>query len=127
MSAVDHGESKEGIRAAKKFAAFAAKFAKTLPPGRGFLADRLQESANSIPLCVAEGAENPSLADGIRQYSIARRAAKNCSAILDLCGQEGLIGEERYRAGRRLLAHVTQCLSDWEARSRRLPRPSRSA
>lgn len=38
MSGVDHEQTKEGIRAAKKFAAFVAKFAATLPPDRGFLA-----------------------------------------------------------------------------------------
>ncbi len=55
-----------------------------LPPGRSALADQLDRAALSIALNIAEGAGEFARSEKARSYRMARRAATECAAILDV-------------------------------------------
>lgn len=61
--------------------------ARAIPPLRADMADQLRRAALSIPLNIAEGANEFSPAEKARFYRIARRSAGESQAVLDVAAR----------------------------------------
>ena len=107
-------EKLDVYRIALEFQAIAGQ----LVPKRGYaeLRDQLDRASISIVLNIAEGCGRRSPADKGRFYSMARRSATECAAILDLLRARGLVDERLRNRARALLVRVVQMLSQLAAR-----------
>ena len=65
------------------------RIATDIRPRRPDLCDQLRRASASIPLNIAEGAEEFSPAEKARFYRMARRSAAECMASLDVCERVG--------------------------------------
>jgi four helix bundle protein len=67
------------------------------------LSDQLQHAALSIPLNLAEGTDEYATDEKARFYRMAKRSARECAGVLDVCQRLGLV-EERQLSRRWCLA-----------------------
>ena len=82
-----------------------------LPKGHAERADQLVRAAESVVRNIAEAAGRCSPADCAKHHKIARGEAMECAASLDVMRIRGVISEERYARGIRLLEGVVAMLT----------------
>ena len=95
------------------------RIATDIRPRRPDLCDQLRRASASIPLNIAEGAEEFSPAEKARFYRMARRSAAECMAILDVCERVGTFQGDPAAprdALRELLPTITKLVKSVEAR-----------
>ena len=73
------------------------------------MSDQLQRAALSIPLNIAERAEEYAVDEKARFYGIAKRSATVCAGVLDVCQRLELVEEKRYLKGKELLIDISRC------------------
>ena len=95
---------------AVEFVILADEVVKCLPRGKGYLSDQLQRAALSITLNIAEGAGEFAIDEKSRFYRMAKRAATECSGILEICQKLQLIEASLYTKGRDLLIQIVSML-----------------
>ena len=93
-----------------EFVILADEVVEGLPRGRAYLSDQLRRAALSISLNIAEGAGEYALDEKARFYRMAKRSARECAGVLDVCQRLGLIEENRYIKGRELLIGIVSML-----------------
>ena len=82
---------------------------ENLPRDRAYLADQFQRAGTSVPLNIAEGAGEYSIAEKARFYRMARRSATECAGVFDICRRLRLIQEVQYMKGRiRIVSMLTK-------------------
>ena len=84
---------------------------ENLPRGRAYLADQFQRAGTSVPLNIAEGAGEYSIAEKARFYRMARRSTTECARVFDICRRLRLIQEAQYMKGRELLIRIVSMLT----------------
>ena len=93
------------------------------------LADQLRRAAASVTLNIAEGAGEYRPLEKARFYRIARRSASECTGILDVILDHGLLtaGELRFERelARRIVAQLVRLCKRMEAAHPTNPRPPR--
>jgi four helix bundle protein len=110
MRRFDH-ERLDAYQVGLDFIVVADGLTRTLPRGRGHLADQLHRAATSICLNIAEGAGEFSLPDKVRFYRMAKRSATECAAILDVLDRLSAGEREPLDAGRELLLRIVSMLT----------------
>ena len=104
-------EKLDAYRLALKHAGLAYTLAAAMRSGAGDLPDQLRRAAASIVLNIAEGAAEFSPAERMRIFRIARRSATECSAIVDVAIEVGVLVEANRATARtmqnRLVAMLT--------------------
>jgi four helix bundle protein len=83
--------------------------------------DQLLRASQSIPLNIAEGCGKIPMADRGRYMQIASGSARECGAILDVLGQNGVIDSHKVEEGKMLLVRIVSMLTRMIER-RALPR-----
>ena len=121
MPRFDH-ERLDAYQAGLDFIVLADTLIRTLPRGRGHLAEQLHRAATSICLNVAEGAGEFSLPDKVRFYRMAKRSATECAAILDVLGRLSAGEQQPLDAGRQLLLRIVSMLTKMAQRRSELDR-----
>jgi four helix bundle protein len=109
VTAFDH-EKLDVYQIALEFVVAAHDIARSLPTGRGPLADQLNRAASSVVLNIAEGAGEFSPAEKARFYRMARRSATECAGVLDVCRVLGLADTTGLAVGREMLLRVVAML-----------------
>jgi four helix bundle protein len=107
----DH-ERLDVYTAAVDFIALAHRIIASLPSGHGDLADQLRRAGTSIVLNIAEGAGEFSKPEKARFYSIARRSATECAAILDVAIRLELATPVHCDPARELLIRIVSMLTN---------------
>lgn len=93
-----------------EFVMHADEVIEHLPRGRAYLSDQLQRAALSIPLNIAEGADEYAVDEKARFYRMAKRSATDCAGVLDVCRRLRLVEEGQYIKGRELLIGIVSML-----------------
>ena len=93
-----------------EFVVLADEVIENLPRGKAYLSDQLQRASLSISLNIAEGAGEYAVDEKARFYRMAKRSAKDCAGVLDVCQRLRLIEENRYIKGRELLIGIVSML-----------------
>ena len=88
----------------------AVKLADQAPRGYGSLSDQLRRAALSVPLNIAEGS-GKTVRDGACFYTIARGAALECAATLDVLEALGAVRAEDLAHPRALLERIVSMLT----------------
>ena len=94
-----------------EFLAFVHHLLSRLPKGHADLADQLRRSAQSTPQNIAEGAGRMSKPDKARHYTIARGSAMESASHLDVMKVGGLLEDQQYVQGIKLLEGVVAILT----------------
>ncbi|WP_437642520.1 four helix bundle protein [Sorangium sp. So ce854] len=93
----------------------ALRLVARLPRGDRDLRDQLKRAAMSVPLNIAEGSGKPAPADRARFYAIARGAAMECGALVDVCRVAGFLPAAEAQDAKTLLARIvamfTKCVA----------------
>jgi len=84
---------------------------ESLPIGHSKLVDQLRRAGTSIPLNIAEGTGKPAGPDRRRYYAIARGAAMECSAVLDVFRLLGLLPDDVVAPCKAHLVRIVAMLS----------------
>ena len=97
-------------RGATSLVAICSPLADCAPRGYAPLADQLGRAAVSVPLNIAEGSGRFTK-DAHRFYTIARRSALQCAAILDAFESLGAASSSKLQATRELLNPIVAMLT----------------
>src|SRR5215210_7729199 len=104
-------EKLDVYRCAIEHLAFVFKSVQTVPRGYSALTDQWRRAAMSVPLNIAEAVGKTSDADRHNRYTIARGAARECGAIIDVVRLVGGASESELAAAKQLLIRVVGMLS----------------
>ena len=74
------------------------------------ISDQLHRAALSIPLNIAEGADEYAIEEKARFYRMAKRSATECAGILDVCQRLQIMGKQQQTKGRELLIRIVSML-----------------
>ena len=96
---------------AVQFLALVIDVTADLPRGHSERTDQLARAAEAVLRNIAEGAGRWSPADCAKHYKIARGAAMECAASLDVLKIRGAISGDRYDDGIRLLEGIVAMLT----------------
>lgn len=107
---LDH-ENLDVYRCAIDFLRVAFAIVAALPRGESELRSQLKRAAMSMPLNIAEGAGKPGAVDRARYHGIARGAAMECAAIIDVCRVAEMTSEEDGRKAKALLVRIVSMLT----------------
>ena len=104
-----HHEKLDVYVASINFLTLASKLIEKYPRGNSSIADQLKRASLSIPLNIAEGCGKKG-ADRSRFYDISRGSSHECGAILDASKVLGIIDDESYFEGKKLLYRIVSML-----------------
>ena len=93
------------------FLTLVLEFAEAVPRGHAELIDQLKRAAASVPINIAEASGRSGAADTARCFAIARGAAMECAAVLDVCRLLKVVDEAAYARGKELLERVVAMLT----------------
>jgi len=94
-----------------EFAALAVDIVEGLPKGKRGRGDQVERSSESVLRNIGEGAGRWSSADSAKHYKIARGEATESVASLDILRLRGLVSDEHYERGVRLLEAIVSMLT----------------
>jgi four helix bundle protein len=106
-----HYKQLDVYQCAVEFLAFASEIIERLPRGNSRLANQFDDASMSIALNIAEGVGKTTGPDQAKFFSIARRSAMECGAILDVCLIRKLMSAEKAARGEVLVTRLVQMLS----------------
>jgi four helix bundle protein len=110
MKGFDH-EKLDVYKTAIEFVALSQSIVRSLPKGSSYLANQLHRAAISVPLNIAEGAGEFSRKDKARFYRMALRSTTESAAIIDICRELELSGENLTAPARELLLRIVAMLT----------------
>ncbi len=105
-----HHEELDVYRASVRFAALAARQVERSPRGHGAIADQLMRAAFSMPLDIAGGYGERGVRDRAGSHDIARGAAHECAAVLDVARVLEMLDEATFSRGKTLLHRLVPML-----------------
>ena len=94
-----------------QFLALSAKLMANIPRGHSELLDQLRRASTSVPLNIAEASGRTGSLENARHFAIARGSALESGAILDAFKALGLMNQQTYIDGKKLLISIVSMLS----------------